>query len=80
MSTDPTPIPTLPWLTPEHLQATIKQLLTLAVTIGVLQTSDATNLQTQLVACVSAAFIFIANAWQVVTFIQGQVKVRTTKP
>src|SRR5581483_32060 len=58
----PPPVPTAGWATPEHFQAAVKQLLTLLVTLGILQTSDAGNLQSQLAACITAAFIFALNA------------------
>jgi len=72
----PPPVPTAGWATPEHFQAAVKQLLTLLVTLGILQTSDAGNLQSQLAACITAAFIFALNAWQVVKFLDGQVQLK----
>jgi hypothetical protein len=70
------PTPQVGWLTPEHLQTVLKQVLCLLVTLGVLQTSDAANLNSQLAACITTAFVFAVNAWQVVTFLRGQVALK----
>ncbi len=79
MSTQSNPIPPpAGWTTPEHFQAILKQVLTLLVTLGVLQTADATNLQSQLTACITAGFIFAFNAWQVVSFIKAQHSIKVT--
>jgi hypothetical protein len=77
MSTVPNPpSPSAGWATPEHFQAIVKQVLSLLVILGVLQTADADSAQSQLAACITAGFVFALNAWQVVTFLKGQVTLK----
>jgi hypothetical protein len=79
MSTQANPPPTpIGWATPENFQAIVKQVLTLLVTLGVLQTADAANLYSQIAACIAAASIFAFNAWQVVSFIKAQHAIKVT--
>jgi hypothetical protein len=79
MSNESNQLPSPPasgWLTPEHCQSVLKQGIALLVTLGVLQTADADNLSSQLTACITAAFIFAFNAYQVMRFVDAQVQLK----
>jgi len=66
------------WHTSELWLTTAKQLLSFALAFGVLSPQDAETLGQALARGIPAAFIVVAAAWEVVTYIRGRVITKTT--
>lgn len=65
--------------TTEFWVTMITQALTLLTIVGVVPLSDADTLREALVKCVTAAGVFIANAWIVVNYIRSRTAQKTAR-
>lgn len=64
------------WKTTEWWTTLIKLAMSAAVTVGILTTADAHTLGGQLGNAITAAFMFISNAWAVTSYIRGRAAVK----
>jgi hypothetical protein len=69
-------VPKPGWKTTEFYVSLIAQILALLVAFGFLSASEARTLETALAQCVTAVFLFIGNAWVVVSYIRGRVALK----
>ena len=68
------------WTTTEFWAAAASQLLALLALLGVIHASDLATLQDAVAKCVTAAAVFAANAWVVVRYIEGRVRLKQAPP